>query len=230
MEPRCDSSRRRVLTLLAGPGSLGRRRLRRSGIGAAVTGDGWGRCRSAAARLVIAEGVGSSASRWRSSRNRSSTGTSPGDVMFMELADGAPGSMAGSSIRPPTRHPMALARRIECIRAGLGLAPLPHAHRTLRWSDGAAAHRARRRVHLRACSRDPDLASPLQNYGEHLDSVVARRTTPRSSSTSAAATRRCCRTAALAIIPRHVFGDTPPGEICAPTPTPPATRRTATWW
>lgn len=132
-----------------------------------------------------------------------------GDVMFMELlrGDWDDGRLV---FLTADESPMAMAKSYEYTGADSASMRF-HMRSGLRWSDGTPIT-ADDVVFTYSILGDPGLASPLQHYVEFLESVEAEN----DSTVVFHFERRypeMLTHSAVPIIPRHVFGDTAPGEI-----------------
>lgn len=131
------------------------------------------------------------------------------DILFMGLLRGewADGRLV---FRTADENPMAIARSYEYV--GSDSASLRYRMRSdVRWSDGNPLTAADV-VFTYSLLGDPDLASPLQHNVEYLESVEAEN----DSTVVFHFTRRypdMVTHSASPIIPEHIFGDTPPGEL-----------------
>jgi peptide/nickel transport system substrate-binding protein len=132
-----------------------------------------------------------------------------GDVMFMSLfaTDWADGRLVYHTAE---QSPMAIARSYEYV--GPDSASLRiHMRSDVRWSDGEPIT-AQDFVFTYGILDDPDLASPLQNQADDLESVEAEN----DSTVVFHFTRRYPEMfthVSIQPIPEHIFGDTPPAEL-----------------
>jgi peptide/nickel transport system substrate-binding protein len=132
-----------------------------------------------------------------------------GDVMYMELVRG---DWDGGRLvfRTADENPMAIARTYEHLGADSSSLRF-HMRSDVRWSDGTplTAHDV---AFSYGILGDPDLASPLQHYVQFLESIEVEN----DSTVVFHFTRRypdMLTHTALALLPRHVFGETPVGEL-----------------
>lgn len=132
-----------------------------------------------------------------------------GDVMFMELVRGDwdDGRLV---FLTADESPMAIARSYEYIGADSASMRF-HMRSGLRWSDGTPLT-ADDVVYTYSILGDPGLASPLQHYVEFLEDVEAENDSTVVFHFERRYPEMLTHTA-VPIIPRHVFGETAPGEI-----------------